>query len=238
MMRIAKSLFVTGVMMLVLAAPVFVFADGERSIQVGLSGGVLSIPAIDDLNDRLESQGYPDFDTAYGTLGGMLRLRFDRLMVGIEGHAFDGKTETYGNYDVSLSGGYGLIEVGYDIFREGGFRIYPILGIGMGTLSLSIQEKSGASFNDILADPGREANISDNCLIANASIAVEYYKRITEKSGLVVGIQAGYNVALYNAGWTYDTRGNDRDGHDVSGAPDVDFNGFAMNVNVGWLFEI
>jgi len=53
MMRIAKNLFITGVMMLVLAAPVFVFAEGERSIQVGLSGVVLSIPAIDDLNDRL-----------------------------------------------------------------------------------------------------------------------------------------------------------------------------------------
>lgn len=233
----AKTVLALTIALLVLTGPAMLFAEGEKSIQVGIAGGVLSNRSIENLNDRLEAQGYPAFETAYGTMGGFLRLRLDRLMIGIEGHGFSSKPETSGTYDLTLSGGYGLVEVGYDVFRAGGFRIFPIIGIGAGSTRLHIINNQDVAFDALLADPGRESSVNYGGLIVNASIALEYYARITEKSGLVVGFQAGYNQTVYSEdAWYFD--GERRNSVEATGGPAVEFNGGAMNINVGWLFEL
>jgi len=218
------------------ASPSWLYADATRSVQAGIAGGVLSLPEIENLNDRLEAAGYPAFDTGYGTLGGLLRFRFDRLMIGLEGHGFQAETETYGNYNVALSGGYAMIEVGYDVVKIGGFRFLPIIGIGGGSTRLHIYERGDLAFDTLLGDPGRETRINYGSLIVNASVAVEYFARITEKSGLVVGLQAGYNRSIYDRGWMFITE-RDEDAGEATGGPEVNFNGFAANLNVGWLWE-
>jgi hypothetical protein len=229
---------VPGLCCLIAASPAIATAEeGGRSIQVGVALGAAANRDIDNLNDSLESRGYPTFDTAYGTFGGLVRLRFDRLMIGAEGHGFRSETKSAGNYDFSLNGGYGILEAGYDIFSAAGFRIFPIIGIGGGTTTLHITESNTPSFDEILADPGRESQVTSSSVIVHAAIAAEYYWRVTAKSGLVVGLQAGYNRTVYNDGWRLD-RGNRDGGRSVSGGPDVDFTGPAMNVNVGWLFDL
>lgn len=211
-------------------------ADNARSVQLGIAGGILSLPQIDNLNDRLEAAGYPAFETGHGTFGGLLRFRFDRLSLGIEGHGFQAETETYGNYNVALAGGYALLEIGYDAVSIGGFRVFPLLGIGGGSTRLHIYQRGDAGFDSLLADPGRETRINYGSLIVNVSVALEYFYRITEKSGIVVGLQAGYNRSIYDRGWMFITeRGEDAD--KATGGPGVDFNGFAANLNIGWLWE-
>jgi opacity protein-like surface antigen len=223
--------------LLFITAPAMLFAEGERSIQVGLAGGVLSHRNIENLNDRLEAQGYPAFETTYGTMGGLLRLRLDRLMVGIEGHAFRSEPETSGVYELTLSGGYAMIEAGYDLFRSGGFRIFPLIGIGGGGTRLHIINTQDVAFDAMLASPGRESSVAYGGLMVNASLAIEYYARITEKSGLVVGFQAGYNQTIYSDGrWRFE--GERRNAVEATGGPDVDLNGAALNLNIGWLFEL
>ena len=232
-----KTVIVLTIALLVIAGPAVLFADGEKSIQVGIAGGVLSHRNIENLNDRLEAQGYPAFETGYGTMGGLVRLRLDRLMIGAEAHGFQSKPETSGIYELTLSGGYGLVEVGYDLFRSGGFRIFPIIGIGAGGTRLHIINTQDVAFDAMLANPGRESSVAYGGLIVNASVAMEYYARITEKSGLVVGFQAGYNQTVYSDGsWRF--VGERRNAVEATGGPDVDFNGVAMNLNIGWLFEL
>lgn len=218
--------------------PATLFADGDRSIQAGIALGAMSNRGIEDLNDRLASQGYPEFKTGYGTLGGILRLRFDRLMIGVEGHGYRSQPEKAGTRELTLSGGYCILEAGYDLYRSGGFRIFPLIGIGGGTTRLHIYETQDVAFNDLLANPGRESSVNYGSMIVNASIAAEYYARITEKSGLVAGFQAGFNRSVYDRGWFFDGPGGRKETPEATGGPDVRFRGFAANLNVGWLFEL
>ncbi len=235
-MKRTLSIATLAVMMAIAAIPSGLFAEDTRSVQIGIAGGVLALPEIDNLNDRLEAAGYPTFENEHGTLGGLLRFRFGRLMVGVEGHGFQAETEKYGNYNVALSGGYGMLEVGYDVLRIGNFRVFPILGIGGGSTRLHIYERGDIAFDALLGDPGRETRIEYGSVIVNASVALEYFYRITEKSGLVAGLQAGYNRSVYDRGWMFITERGD-DAGEATGGPDVDFNGFAANLNVGWLWE-
>jgi hypothetical protein len=221
-----------------IAFPATLFAGGDRSIQAGIALGVMSNRGIGELNDRLESQGYPSFKTGYGTMGGLVRLRFERLMIGIEGHAYRSQPETKGTQEITLAGGYAILETGYDVFRAGGFRLFPMLGIGAGSTRLHIYETQDVTFDGMLADPGRETSVNYGSMIINASIAMEYYLKVTDNTGFVAGFQAGYNQSIYDRGWLFDGPGGRKEAPEATGGPEVKFRGFAATLNVGWLFEL
>lgn len=149
------------------------------------------------LNDRLASFGYPALSRGLLSLGCGGRLVFGRLVFGGEFHHLSqGETEA-GNYKTSLRGAYGFFDLGAVLHRSPKILVLGLAGVGGGRLSLKMRSTRGAPFDEVLADPGRDATLSTYGFLTQIVAAVDV--RVTKD--FFVGVRAGYVFAPSRAGW-------------------------------------
>jgi len=155
MMAVLVSLFIVGV------------AQGQEIIPKAWKGefrGYFMIGwspiNIDDFNDRLEAKGYSKHSDDFLSLGGGAHVIVKRIVLGGEGHALlVGNEEAIipaGSFKTSLSGIYGFLNVGYLVHRQGGLDIYPLIGLGGGSMNLKI---GNAEFDEVLDNPRGNARL-------------------------------------------------------------------------------
>ncbi len=211
-----------------------VSADGWGFFQAGL----LALD-VDAFNASLVSAGLPELGGSPFTLGGAGYGRRGSVLFGFEGHGILGDTEAAadGSYEVSLSGGYGLFRVGWLAVPGPGFAVYPTVGIGGGSISVNIRERSVPLFDDILTDPGRSSSLSAGMFLLDLGVAAEYRARIEDDEededdegagGLVFGIQGGYTFAPGSPSWTLD------DINRVAGGPELLLQGLYVRASIGF----
>jgi len=185
---------------------------------------------IDELNTSLSNAGYSELSDNFFTLGGGGHAIINRIIIGGEGHGLMADETTTGNYTVSLTGGYGLVNVGYLIFSRGGFHLYPLLGIGGGAIDLKIHEREAPSFDEILDDPKRGSELSTGGFLLNVSIGADHLFILggdeEGEGGLVLGLRAGYTFTPIKGDWNmYDM--------DVGGGPDIGITGPYFHLMLG-----
>lgn len=174
------------------AAPATEAPNGACHAMLGLS---LTDAAA--LNDRLAPFGYPRLSRGLLSLGCGGRLIFGRLVFGGEYHHLSqGETETEA-YKTSLNGAYGFFDLGAVLHRSPRILVFGLAGIGGGRLSLKMQTTQGAPFDEVLADPGRDANLSTYGFLTQLVAAVDV--RLTKR--YFVGLRAGYVFAPSRAEW-------------------------------------
>ncbi|MBC8179914.1 hypothetical protein H8E88_02210 [candidate division KSB1 bacterium] len=186
----------------------------------------LSVLNIDDLNSRLKSAGYPEFSNNFFSIGGGGHGIINKLIIGGQGGALlVGEETTKLGKDIfnsTLVGGYGFFDIGYIALSKKGFNIYPMLGVGFGGLTFKIAEDSSPKFDNLLSDPQRSVELNYGGLLLNVSLGVDYLIKFAEDKtgtgGLIVGLQAGYMLAPFTHDWKMDE-------NDVTGGPDIGFNG-------------
>lgn len=213
-------------------------ADTKKTIQLSMAVGAVSLNDIAAVNEELEKANKPTFDDSYITFGGMIRLRFDRLLIDMEAHGFRADPEENGNYESVLSGGYTFIGVGYDIFQTESIALYPIVGIGGGAIRMDIYEKDEVAFADAVNTPGRGVTLTKGNVILHVAIGFDYFFKLFDSGGPILGIQLGYNQALKDGDWKMFPQGDDdkTGGTKVTNGPDFAFTGFVGNFNFGWKF--
>jgi hypothetical protein len=202
--------------------------SGRGFFQVGL----LRLD-LDDLNSDLTGAGYPSFDRDALTLGGGGYGSHGRLLIGGEGHAILGgdKTTTDGARRLSLGGGYGLFRVGYVAVSRGGLDVFPLLGIGGGAMSISIAERSAPTFDEVLTDPERAANLSTGMFLMDLALGANYRIAVSgeddDPGGFLIGVQVGYTFAPGSSSWTLDEVNN------VAGGPELQIEGPYVRLSLG-----
>ena len=117
---------------------------------------------IQELNTTLSRHGYSQFSNnifGIGAGGHEIKNRF----IFYDGYAvlyfpiYKHSTVGNMNYKTTLSGFYGLYNIGYVIYEKNNLKIFPLLGLGSGVMKMKIIEKR--SFDDILDNPKGNSTI-------------------------------------------------------------------------------
>ncbi len=156
---------------------------------------------IDALNSRLSEMGYPTFERALLAIGGGgYGVVADVIMLGGEGYGLFTGEKAYQGRSVSLGGGYGFFNVGYLHRLTPHLRVYPMLGLGGGGLTLQIGSAEAGSFDEVLQNPNRQATLTRGSFLVSLGGGLEYRFGDAE-GGFLLGLRAGYLLAPYRSDW-------------------------------------
>jgi hypothetical protein len=196
---------------------------------VMLGGSQLDIA---ELNARLAAFGYPTFDDQFAQFGFGLAFGRERLLLGFElaGLVRPSAVTEDNRFRTRVSGGYGLFNIGYDAFRDGGFAIQPKLGVGGGAVMLNITDRDAPTFDQVLAQPGRGVELRTGSLLVDGSIAVTYRfgPRLARRGArsLLLGARAGYTQSVLRGEWM-------REATDAPGGPTAGWGGPHVEFMIG-----
>ncbi len=233
------------------AAPVLA-AQGARGEGVG-SGGTFpyvsvffatggSLTSTGDLNARLDTAGFFAVSNDAISYGGGVRGRWGRMVFGGEFSAIDfgeegdpvrGKTS-------ALRSRYYLAQVGYATWAGRHLNVYPMLGIGAGSMSLTLADRNGGgtpptgvdpTFTEIVLHPNYSSLVVANYLLFEPAIGADWLvlRSVGDRLGLSIGARLGKSFAPNRAAWKLH-------GSKVIGGPDVGPDGmFArFTFGIGW----
>lgn len=189
---------------------------------------------LDELNDRMAPNGFPSLSEDLVSLGGGFWRWKTRFLIGGEGHVLLGpdRTTSDGTFKTRMSGGHGQLDLGYSIYTADRLTVTPMVGLGGGSVSVDLIERSSPVFDDVVGDPRRGAHLSASGFRIDLSVAVDV--RLTRRvkdddseDGFAIGLRTGYAVSP--GGW--DWKLNDET--DVPGGPQIGISGPYVRVMLG-----
>jgi hypothetical protein len=180
-----------------------------------------------ELDDELTAAGYPTFGRQMITVGGGgYGVHGSGILIGGEGHGVFTGDAAHEGRSVSLSGGFGLFNVGYMAPLTGRVRAYPLLGFGGGGTNLRIgSAPTDEPFRAFLDDPNRQTSLTRASLLVSVGGGLEF-RSSRSAGGVLVGVRAGYMFAPVSSAWRLD-------GNVVGSAPDASLAGPFVRVIVG-----
>ncbi len=202
--------------------------------QGGMGYSIFGNSTIDiaNLNSKLESNGYTKLSESYFCVGGGGHSIINkRWIIGGEAYSLLGDESTGADFKASTYIFQGFANIGYIIFSKKGLSVYPLLGLGGGSMKLTFSEKNASySFDEVLTDPKREATLTAGGFLINLALGLDYYIKLGENEeghgGLLLGLRAGYTLAPSKGGWGM----NDVE---LSGSPDVFMTGPFVRIIFG-----
>jgi hypothetical protein len=126
-----------------------------------------------DLNERLATAGLPRVATSVATIGLGADIRSGRALFGGGFQSMLSRDQTETAYRTRMSGGYSLFDVGYAVVSTRRTAVYPVVGVGVTHVSVSIKELGDFNFDDGLHTPARELSMSGTSALAHASLMIE-----------------------------------------------------------------
>src|SRR5689334_18962345 len=144
------------------------------------------------LNDRLSRAGYPNkLPLAFPILGGQGFGLFSRFLIGGSGTAFLSRTVDAPGGEVSASGAWGTVDLGYQLIRINGFLVAPILSLGGYGMTATVRTKADTSFDGALEEPTRSTSLTNKGALAGVSVMANL---------IVLGRKSSVRTA--RSGWT------------------------------------
>lgn len=211
------------------------FSQGGERTKEGSGMGYFMIgfqnSDIDAIGSRLEDNGYPSLSDRFLTLGGGGQGMINKLLIGGEGHALIGESTTQNHVKTQISGGFGLFNIGYAAVATKQMRLYPMLGLGGGGLSLSLLDKSEVpTFDQVLKNPKRGAQLSTAGFLLSLSLGADYLFIMEENAdgigGLIFGVRLGYMFAPVKGDWLLDDV-------EISEGPEIGVTGPFIRLAIG-----
>lgn len=234
-----KKLTITLIMaatMVLLADQALAFAPVTRGM-VYFSLG-LHVNDMKELQSRLDRSGvgYPAEPKNYLAIGGGGLFCSRRLVVGGEGFALSSPRRSGGGTLTSLSGAYGIIQVGYALINAESFTLYPLLGFGGGAFTWRVQrDVVPASFEETIQRPELGMSLLNASFILQAALGADYWLRLGQgdrgTSCLVVGLRLGYTYSPFGDNWELQKYGQ---ASELAGGPMLGITGPFLRLVVGW----
>ncbi|HEY0674410.1 MAG TPA: outer membrane beta-barrel protein [Longimicrobiales bacterium] len=186
---------------------------------------------VEELNTRLAASGYPDFSDEFINFSVGYNWWTRGLVWSLDVSALFQPSESNTNYRTNLTGGYGLANVGVPVRAGRDLLFYPMLSVGAGFAQLSIQERADVSFDELLQDPGRTADVTNGSLLFGPRVGADYRWRRGERNGaargFAVGVRASYLFSAFESEWA------EIDNETVDGGPNLNMGGLQVMVTVG-----
>jgi len=190
---------------------------------------------VDDLNDRLNGNGFPSFSPNMLTIGGGGWATFGSgLVIGGEGHGLIGGKETTSDAILrsQLAGGYGMLNVGYRAYAGERMDVTPLVGFGVGALSMEVRKRGSLTFDDALADPLTGTSLSAGGFLFDVSAvaAVRVTGHADDGEGSAGGVSLGMRTGYAYSPADWDWKHGDVD---VPGGPGMGVRGFYVRLMIG-----
>ena len=206
-------------------------ADHDRrsvSLYMSVGGAMLD---VDQLNGALGAQGYAPVSERFFTLGLGGHLVINQAIVGFQGTGLlaEQSASTNGVFSASLAGRYGMLDFGYLIYEGESLDLYPLLGVGFGQLTLDIVDRTGGTFDGVVADPRRGVELEKKGFLLGLSLGGDYVFEVGRgaRRGPMIGIRAGYNYAPVEPEWSLD-------GTPLLSGPELTLTGPFVRILLGW----
>jgi hypothetical protein len=156
---------------------------------------------------------------------------FSSIVIGGEGGGFHAGTFTKGNQVVELSGSIGYFSLGYVAVNRKGLLVFPTVSIGDNMVEMYIHEKDQkSSFQTVAGEPYQSVTLRRKTNMLKVSAAAIYVLKGNRSEsgagGLMVGLEAGYQVGYKTFDWTYDNG-------TAVGGPDHSNNAFFIQLMIG-----
>lgn len=166
---------------------------------------------LDGLNGALAGRGFDEVSGNMVSVGGGGHAVLGRWILGGEGFGLmprESHTPT-GDWRARVSGGGGVVNLGYTVVRVGGTSVYPLIGVGAGALTLEMAERSTPTFDQVMADPARGSTLTQVTMLVQPAIGIDHFVPVGTADGVlagfVVGVRAGYTFAPTTSDWYLDT---------------------------------
>lgn len=215
----------------VLAVPIPA-AGSDEALPRGGAGYVMiggSLLDLDGLNAALGRGGYSRFPGSFLTAGIGGHASIGRLILGVEGQKLMERRGGTAGSKTALSGSCGFFDIGYVAYSGSGFVIYPLFGVGAGSINMKITGREAASFEEILVDTGRSVRLQTSGFLMHLALGADQWlgsARRTGRRGFFIGIRAGYAFAPVKSGW-------ELGGTEIEGGPKVGWTGPYIRVSIG-----
>lgn len=161
------------------------------------------------LNTAIASAGYQPLSPTFISSGGGAHVILDRIILGGSGYVLNGFRGTNASGDIlSVQGGYGLFNLGYLILNEGNFSLYPLLGLGSGSISVS----GSQSLNQLFGLSGNQSidRLDSTQVVLDIGLGGDYMIDFNgdpgQTSGLLVGLKLGYLFVVSPTQWESNRR--------------------------------
>lgn len=178
----------------------------KKRINAAYIIGGFNLLHLDTLNRQLTKDDYPTLPEGYLTYGVGGHVIHDKFVMGLEiRHFVEKNTMSSRDFNTNAYGKLILLNFGYLLHERKGFMVYPLVGMGIGQLTLRITENNVQSFQDINKFQKGSESVTRSFLI-NLAVGADYFfdynKEKKGKNSLMVGIRAGYVFSAIKNDWT------------------------------------
>lgn len=161
------------------------------------------------INTAIASFGYNPLSPTFISSGGGAHLILDRIILGGAGYALNGFRSANSQGDIlAVQGGYGLFNLGFLVLSESNFSLYPMLGLGSGSVSISgstaLNKLFGLSSSENLDRLDSSQVVLDIGL--GADYMIDFNGDPEQASGLLVGLKLGYLFVVSPTQWEANRR--------------------------------
>ncbi|MHB1310879.1 MAG: hypothetical protein ACYC3L_02590 [Gemmatimonadaceae bacterium] len=201
-----------------------------------------SITSTDGINKYIGPGGFFAVSNDAIAYGGGVRGSWGRIVGGGEFSYTDYGEE--GNPDngrnIALKSRYYLAQAGYAWYAGRHLNVYPLLGVGVGSVTLTLSDRNGGgappagkdpTFPDVVQHPDFSSDLTADYLLFEPAIGVDWLvlRSVADRFGVSVGARLGKRVAPNRATWKLD-------GAKVVGGPDAGPDGtfLRLTIGIGW----
>jgi hypothetical protein len=200
---------------------VLVFAQRSRALYGGFGWFETGIQQtnLENLNNELKANYSAELNETFISLGGGGYSVIKNLMLGGEGKGFRTNSSSGNNTAITMTGGYGLFDLGYMVYYRQKLSIFPKLGLGAGGITLETAKKN-TDFSGALS-LGQTSTETYETYLIDVGLGVMY-----QVSHWMVGIHAGYLYALTDDKWSAADI-------ELSNGPAINLTGVYMKLTIG-----
>jgi len=158
--------------------------------------------------------------------GGAYGPVLPRLLLGAEAHWGDiGEESSPSGKTNHLRTRFAMVTVGFAALTGWRYTLHPFLGIGTGSVRLTLQDRAGGSgvsgtqnptFDDVVMSPGAESTLKGSYVIVQPGVGFDYLvlRGSGDRVGLVLGLRVSTAVSPNRTTWRHE-------GREAFGGPDV-----------------
>lgn len=162
------------------------------SAKLFVSGGYHFLD-MTDLNSSLSSHFYPEVPHNYFSIGVDYQIYDNQLIRDMEFLWFIKGKGTSGNYESGINGFMYLFNMGYMALNLDSIHLYPLVGIGIGNISMTVTETSSPTFDSMLSGTPQNLRMSKTGFIINAGLGLDFV--LGGNNGnpeFFIGLRGGY----------------------------------------------